>query len=867
MFWSRRKQREQDLERELRSHLGLEAEELAARGLSADEARHAAIRALGNVGQIQEATRESWGWMALDRLMQDVRYALRTMRQNKAFTATAILTLALGIGANTAIFTVVRAVLLKPLDYRDPGRLVLLSGSATPAHYDQLRKGRSFSDVGAYSGNTEKLTLSGAEGPEVLDAARVSANFLRILGVQPILGRTFLAAEDMPGAPPVVLLSSRLWKRRFNSDAGVAGRTVTIDATKFTVIGVLPENFQFPFPDLDAWVTKPDEQSGLAPKSRMLSPLLSVLARLDRGVDIQQASAELNLLNRQYAAAFPTRLDAKPNVVATAKPLRENLVADVRAKLWMLFGAVGFVLLIACANVAGLFLARAGSRAREFAVRVAIGAGRARLIRQLLTESILLALIGGVIGVAVARWSLTGIAALTSISLPRASEIHLDGWVLLFSIALSVTTGILFGLLPSLIASRANPASVLRGSTQNSSSQWWNPRGLLVIVQVGLSMVLLIGAILLMESVAHLNSVSPGFRADNLLTMRVALPPARYDTDQKKTAFFEALVRGIDGLPQVENAAVSLTLPMGGWAGTPVQVEEQPPLRFNERPIAVVQTITKNYFRVMKVAFARGREFTDHDLADSQPVVIVNEALARRFWPEYPKGLDPVGQHLFIGINPKPSEIVGIVMDLRESGLDADPRPGVYIPLSQRSPQTAMVAIRTTPGGDPLRIVNSVRRQVAAIDPDQAISGTKTMEGIVEDSIGQRRFLMTLLSIFAGAAVLLAIVGIYGVIAYSVVQRTKEIAIRRALGAQRANILSLMLGQALVLALVGVAMGIGCAFALTRVMASLLFHVNAADPLTFAGVALLFVAVALGAGFIPARRAAKIDPMTALRVG
>ncbi len=559
-------------------------------------------------------------------------------------------------------------------------------------------------------------------------------------------------------------------------------------------------------------------------------------------------------------------LDAKPNQSARVKPLKEGLVSNVRSKLWMLFGAVGFVLLIACANVASLLLARATSRAREFAIRAAIGAGRARLVGQLLTESILLAFVGGALGVLLAKWSLRGLAGSTTLDLPRAGEIRLDSMVLVFSVALSIFTGVLFGLVPSLSASRPDVAGVLRGSDNRAaptgSGAW--PIRLLVIAQIALSMVLLIGATLLMESVAHLNGVDPGFEPGGLLTMRISLAPARYDTDQKKAAFFDELVSSVESIPGVQSAAVTLTLPMTGWAGSPVQISERAPVNFNERPIAIVESVTPDYFRTLKIPLKRGREFTAHDKADTQRVAIIDETLARRFWPEYPNGPDPIGQHILVGIG-QAAEIVGIVADIRQSALDADPRPGVFAACDQAPQQSVMFAVRTT--GDPMRLVNTVRSKVSAIDRDQAISAVKTMDDIVEASEGQRRLMTTLLGLFAGVAVLLALVGLYGVIAYSVVQRTKEMGIRRALGAQRNDILSLVVGQGLALSLAGVLLGICGAVALTRVMKGLLFHVSATDPGTFVAIALLFIVVALAASYVPARRAARIDPMTALRVG
>jgi putative ABC transport system permease protein len=793
------------------------------------------------------------------------------MRKSPGFTAIALLTLALGIGANTAIFTVVRAVLLKPLEYAEPDRLVRLTGGCTLAHFEVLRTARSFSDAGAFASGFEEMTLSGSGPPEMLNGARVTANFLRVLGIEPILGRGFRAEEDSAGGTPVALISSELWNRGFSRDASIMGKTVTLAATPYTIIGVLPANLDFPFPGVDVWITRPTEWSVIPIKSSPLSPALGVFARLKKQVTLEQARAEIAVLNHQYAMEHPAMLDARPNKMARVVPLKEELVANVHAKLWMLFGAVALVLLIACANVASLLLARAAKRSQEFAIRAAIGASRGQLIAQLLAESVLLALIAGSLGVLLARWSLSGIGSMTFLDLPRAGHIHLDGMVLAFAIGISIATGVLFGLAPSLGASRPDLASMLRagdwGTGGNSTPlpRWFSVRSLLIVGQVALSMVLLTGATLLMESMAQLRGIDPGFESSNLLTMEIALPATRYNNERKTTAFFEELVQHIEGLPGVQSAAVTRTLPATGWAGAPVQVSERAPVKLNERPIAILQSITLDCFRTLKVALKRGRAFTAHDNADARPVVIINEALARHFWPEYPGGEDPVGHHVFIGANTQPVEIVGIAADVLQSGLDEDAMPGVYRPYAQSAPQSAMLAAKTR--SSPLQLVKAVRNAVLAIDADQPVSHVKTMEDVLEESEGQRRTATMLLALFAGAAVLLTMVGLYGSIAYSVAQRTKELGVRRALGAQTGEILSLVAGQGIVLTLAGLSLGSCCALGLTRLLGSLLFHVSATDASTFAGVSLLFFMVALAASLIAARRAIRIDPLQALRIG
>ncbi|HEV3276825.1 MAG TPA: ABC transporter permease [Terriglobia bacterium] len=810
---------------------------------------------------------------SLETVGQDARYALRTMRKNPAFAVTAILMMALAIGGNTAMFTVIRAVLLRPLEYPDADRLVHVSGGATPTRFAGMEAAaHSFTGLAAFTG-TGNLTLAGAGEPEVLNGVRVSANFLGILGVSPMLGRGFLPQEDSAGGAPVAMISAGLWQRRFGGDPQIVGKTANLDAAAYTIIGVLPPHFQFPFPDVDVWMTAPSEWPVMPPKSRVLSPFLTIFGRLKPGVSLEQANAEANVLRHQYAMAHPTMLDARPKTPVEVTPMKDDLVRDVRSTLWMLFGAVSFVLLIACANVASLLLARAAFRSREFAVRSALGAPRARLIGQLLVESLLLSFAGGALGALLATWSLRAIPHMSAFALPRAAEIHLDWVVLGFAALLSALTGVLFGLAPSLSASRPDLIRALRASGEagnqaapGRSLGGLNVRSLLSVGQIALSVVLLIGAALLMESVARLRGVDVGYNPASLLTMRVSLPTSRYDTDLKKTAFFMELVRRAGSLPGVRAATAAMTLPMTGFAGTPVQDAGKPILKLNERPIAKILPVTPGYFRTLQIPLVRGRDFTEHDIEDAERVAVIDENLARDFWPEYPAGLDPVGQSLLVGgVNPKPAKIVGIVDHVHQNLEDTSWPDSVYVSFAQNPQPFAMLAIRTA--GDPLSFTGAVRAQVQALDPDQPIADVQTMDDLVEAELGPTRLLVILLGSFAAVALLLALIGIYGVIAYSVGQRTQEVGIRRALGAQQSDILRLVLSQGFILALVGIALGLGGAFALTRMMKAALFRVSATDPATFAGVAALFLLAALAASYIPARRAARIDPMAALRVG
>jgi len=809
----------------------------------------------------------------LETLWQDVKYALRSMHKAPGFSIAVVLIVALGIGASTAMFSVIRGVLLKPLGYRDPERVVLLTEGATPIRFQEfLRNASSYIEVGAYAVMPEQMALSGAGEPEALSAARVSANFLRILGARPLLGRSFLPQEDKPGGPTVAIISVELWQRRFASDPSVIGKTADLGGTPYTIVGVLPPQFHFPFAGGDVWVTRPSELSLIPPQSRAISPILRVFGRLRSGVSLQQATAELKVLNQQYRSTHPGMLDAKPNSPETVRPVQEELVSDVRSKLWLLAGTVGFVLLIVCANIAGLLLVRATSRSREFAVRAAIGAGRTRLIAQLLAESTLLGCMGGAVGILLAGWGLHAIRGLSLDELPRAGDVHMDGWVLGFAVAISLIAGALFGLAPALAASRADLSWVLRGSGEGQALQprqigilRFASRNMLVVGQVALSVVLLIGAALLLESIYHLSQVDPGFDANHLLTMKISPVATHYDTDAKRAVFYEQVVDRLQALPGVSSAAVALTLPTTGWSGVPVQLAGRAPMKLGERPIAVFQDITPGYFRTMKIALKRGREFSRKDRAESVPVAIISEALARTLWPGYPSGPDPIGEHILVGRSPQAVEIVGIAADVRHNGPDMEPNRELYVPCSQEPTATAMIAVRTA--GEPRSFANAVRHQILAMDREQPVSGVSTMRDLLEDSEGQLRLIMTLLATFAGAATMLAVIGLYGVISYSVAQRTKEIGIRRAVGAQPSDILSLVVGQGLRLVLAGVVLGLGAAWALTRLMRDLLFQVSTVDLTTFIGVALLFMAVALAASYLPARKATGIDPLAALRAG
>jgi predicted permease len=767
------------------------------------------------------------------------------------FVIAAVLTLGFGIGANVACFSVIHAVLLKPLEYRDPDRLVLISGGATPTHFVEIKSGaHNFLAIGAHA-MEEDLALTGRGVPELLKTIRVSGNFLDILGVSPLLGRGFEEPDN------TVLISSNLWQRRFSSDLHIVGQTIDLAGRAYTVSGVLPPNFAFPSAAIDIWLTRPEESPQFDPQSRALSPFLTVFGRLSPGVTLEQATAEIKVLQANYAIEHPAMLDAKPKTPPAVTPLQQTIVHSAQLELWLLFGAVWLVLLIACANLASLQLARAVARSTEFAIRSALGAGRMRLMRHLLAESLLLSTLGGIAGAFLAYLSLSAIRQFAGIDLPRANEIQFDSAVLAFAVALSVITAILFGLAPSLSASRVDLMTVLRIS--QGSSRRFSIRSALVVGQIALSIVLLIGTTLLIESILRLRSQNLGFDSGNLLTARIALPP-----NANSVRFFEDLLSKITSSPGVEHASVSLTLPMTGYPGTPVQDASQPRLPLNQRPLAAIFIVSPDYFETLRIPLRRGRAFTEHDREGTQRVVIIDENLARYFWPDYPAGPNPIGQRLLVGgVNKEPADVIGIVANAHQSIDNLGWNRSVYVSFAQAKPPTAMLAVRGE--NNPMQFAAAVRRAVQAENPAQPVSEIRPMQELVDAQIGPRRILMQMLAFFASVALALAVIGIYGLISYSTMQRIREFGIRRALGAPQSGIYQIVIAQSLQLALAGVILGIAAAITMTRFVSSFLFHISPTDPPTFAAVSLLFLIVAAGAGLGPAIRAANLDPAKVLR--
>jgi putative ABC transport system permease protein len=801
--------------------------------------------------------------------LQDLRYAARMLRKNPGFTAVAVIALALGIGANTAIFSVVNTVLLRPLPYKDPEQLVMVWEDAsrhgyprdTPAaanFVDWRDQNSVFSGMAAIA--DMNFNLTGAGNPERLKGRRVSASLFPLLGVDPQLGRVFSAAEDQPGAQKVVLMSYRLWQRRFGGDQAIIGKTLTLNDEIYTVIGVMPVRFQFPANDDELWVPIAFDAREAANRNRHY---LEVVARLKPGVTLEQAQTEMTTIGARLQQQYP-RSNTDLGVAITS--LHEHMVGDIKPALLILLGAVGLVLLIACANVANLLLARAAIRQKEIALRVALGARRWRLLRQFLTESVLLATLGGILGLAIAYAGLLLLKTSIPESISQAREISLDLKVLGFTLLISLLTGVIFGLAPAIQAVRVNQGETLKEGGRDSVTgrSGKRLRGLLVMAEVAVSLVLLIGAGLLINSFLRLRNIDPGFRVDHLLTMKIELPEPKYEQMERRTEFFNNLIQRVQSLTGVRSAAVTTNLPLYRQGNSiSVQLEGKPQPPPGQELIVVTRMVSPSYFDTMSIPLLAGRQFTDHDSEKSPNVVMISETMARRFWP----GEDAIGKRLASGRVTSDADwiqVVGIVKDVRQFELNVEPRPQMYLSYRQADffwPEDLVVRTDV----EPASMAATVRKAVWEIDKDQPVSNIRTMEEILADSIARQRFSMLLFGVFAGVALLLAAVGIYGVMSYSVAQRTHEIGIRMALGAQTGAVLRLAVAYGLKLVLAGVLIGLVAAFILTRLMSTLLFGVTPTDPATFALISLLLICVAAIASYVPARRATKVDPLIALR--
>jgi putative ABC transport system permease protein len=799
--------------------------------------------------------------------MKNIRYAIRMLAKSPGFTAIAILTLALGIGANTAIFTVANALLLRPLPYKDPDRLVRISTERDRTGYLSLpyftvlsEHNRSFSGIAAYQGDSFNLTGRGE--PQQITAERVTWNLFEVLGVRPASGRTFTPEEDQPGGRQVVVITSELATRLFNGSA--IGQNLSLDSKDYTIIGVLPPNFSAPLlgRKVDIFAPRLMDLSIVTPARIQVGGMyFEGVGRLKPGISPEQAQAETEVIYQQYKHDKPGNYDATVSVVMTVTGLQQNLVANVRPTLLMLSAAVGFVLLIACANVASLLLSRALGRKKEFAVRTALGASRRALVMQMLTESVLLAMASGVIGVALGQAGTRVLATYSKSNFPQMADAGMDLRVLAFTLLISVLSGVLFGLTPSLQLSRVDLNTILRDEGRGSAGNRKRDRArnVLVVAQVALAMVLLVGTGLLVRSFIRLRTASPGFEPQGTLTMQTYLPPTRYPQASQKVAFYTNALRNMQTLPGVQAASISTALPILGNHGTPFLFEGQPVVALGQRPIAMIQSISPDYAKTMGIAVVAGRPFTDHDDADAPPVALVNQNIVRRFWPNQ----NPLGKRVTIGNLPKTFEIVGVLGDVKNSGLAVAVEPEVFAPYPQLASPLLFLSVRTSL--EPHSLASELRAQVAAADPDQPLTDIQTMEERLELASASPRFTMLLIGVFSATAFILAVIGIYGVIAYAVAQRTQELGIRIALGAGKSDILRLVIGSGLALSLAGIVIGLAGSIALTRVMAAMLYETSPTDPLIFGASATLFLAVALMASYMPARRATRIDPAEALR--
>src|SRR5438552_2216275 len=815
-------------------------------------------------------------------LWQDVRYGLRMLAKSPGFSALVILTLALGIGANTAIFSVVNAVLLRPLPFEEPDRLVqiwhtppqasfpgILTFTVSPANFlDWRARSQAFEGMSAYGFG--QYTLTGTGHPEAVRMVAVTSGFFSILRAQPLLGRAFLAEEDSPGREHEVVLSYNLWRSRFGADRDIVGKNIALNEHAFTVIGVMGPNFEFPIstdPNYSPQMWKPlawtDQERAIRDNHNY-----AVVARLKDGVTLQQARAELDSVSNQLAQQYPG--DDK-GWGATAIPLREDLVGDVRPALLILLGAVALVLLIACANVANLLLAKAMSRRKEIAIRVAMGASRPRLLQQGISETVLMALAGGALGLLFAHYGVVVMVWCVVDRLPRATEIGLDGWVFTFALGVSLLSGIAVGLVSALRFAKNDVSGSLKQGLGRTSSDsgGTRTRNILVVSEVALSLMLLIGAGLLIRSLSMLRHVNPGFDPNSLLTLEVSIPSTKFSEPMQQVRYFERVLDQVRGLPGVQSAGLIDSLPLSGGSHQPVSVEGRPVVPMADQPEVDVRLISPGYVSAMHIALLSGRDIDQSDVQGRPGAVLISQSFAKLFWPNE----NPIGKHLTLYFfRDLPRVVVGVVADVRLDALnETRPTPALYTPLAQVAPTTGgtwrsfglNLAVRTN--ADPLNVASMVTNSIREVDAEVPLLNIQTMEESVSASLSPQRFTMLLLVAFAGTALVLAAAGIYGVMAYMVTRRTREIGVRMALGADASDVLRLVIGQGMWTTAIGVAIGIGGAFALTRTMQSLLFGVSTTDPMTLAGVVLLLAAVSAFACWVPARKATKVDPLVALR--
>jgi len=866
-----RKRMLNELDEDIHEHIARETQDNIERGMTPDEARYAAMRKFGNVTMVKEETREVWNFVWLEQLLADIRFGLRMLRKNPGFTAVAALTLALGIGANTAVFSVVYAVLLRPLPYKAPSGLIVLH-ETTPRVGDVSVSYQNFFDWRAASHTFVQMAavqsvgfnLAGITQPETITGDAVSPNFLSMMGIRPFLGRDFDASEEKAGTAPVLLLSYSLWQSHLGGDPNVVGKTITLDGRSFTIVGVLPPNYRsLDMTDvmlpIGVWATNNAD----AIKERGDRGDMVVIGRLGPGVALGQARAEMKGIAARLAEEYPASND---QFSVTLQPIRQAFVGDMKTAILVLFGAVLFVLLIACANVANLFLVRGASRTKEIALRIAFGASRGRIIRQMLTESFILACSGGVVGVALALGGIRGLAQLISADMLSGTAVNLNGAVLLFVGGVVVLAAFIFGLAPALHSTKPDVQSELKegGRTSSGGVAQNRLRGALAVAEISLALILLIGAGLMMKSLYRLLQVDPGFRPARVLTMEMDLRAQQYSQDPAVLNFWQQLIDRVSALPGVQSAAVGSAIPLTNSHGrSDITIEGMALPTPGNYPHPDFHVVSPEYISTLGIPLLRGRTFTDQDNEKAPLAGMINAMVAHRFFPNE----DPIGKRFMFGHPssdpPKWYTIVGVVSDTRLYGLANPARLEVYLSFRQ-NPRNSM-ALVVKSGADPASLTSAVREVVQSIDKDQPVFAISTMEELVRNSVATRRMTLVLLGLFSGLALVLGAIGIYGVISYSVAQRTHEIGIRMALGAPRSGVFRLVVGEGLKLAGVGIAIGIAAAFGLARLMSSLLFGISATDFETFAGVAVLLALVALLACYVPARRAMRVDPTVALR--
>lgn len=875
----RRKSVETELEDELRFHLERQVEKYVQSGMNCEEAQRRARVEFGGVELVKEEARDARGVSLIETVARDVRYGLRTLRSNSGFSVIAILTLALGIGATTAIFSVIDSVLLRPLPYADPASLVMVwekdsQGSnprntvSPPDFLDWGSRNSVFSGMAGLFDQRANLTGNGA--PQEVVLQDVTANFFSILGVNPVLGTGFTPENGQPGRDDVLVLSYGLWNERFGGDPSIIGKTITLSGHTLTVVGVAPESFQWFIKDGSLTGAKPQMWTPwIIPKElydrKNAGRFMTVVARLKLGVTVHQAQTQMSTIAAQVAQEHP---DFNGHWGANVVAVREQISGDLRPALLILLGAVGLVLLIACANVSSLLLARAAAREREIAIRTAIGASPWRIACQLVTESILLAVMGGGLGVVLAYWGTNALLAASPRNLLNMASVSMDVRVLAFAAGATLLGGLLFGFLPSYISAHSSISETLKegGRSSSEGKRRGIARNAFVVVQMCLALVLLAGSGLLIRSFIRLVGVDPGFDASHLLTFKVTLPSSKYKTDRECQVFFQQLLTRLSRLPGVRSATMNSFPPFSGLgADTGVHILSQPARSLMDLPDAAVRVVGPDYFHTMEIPLRTGRTFNEQELTEARHVVIVNQA----FVDKYMSGTNPLGQKAVIFMQSleesgnTPSEIIGVVGDVRQMGLDTPGEPTVYWPHPELVYSGMTILVRTS--NDPLALISAARHELQQMDPEQPMAAVATMEQLLGDSLSRSRFTMFLLAIFAAIALLLASVGIYGVIAYGVTQRTQEFGIRIALGAERRDVLRLVLGQGARLALLGIGLGAILALMLSKFLAALLYGISPSDPLTFVGVAFLLGFVALAACYVPARRAMKVDPMLALR--